>query len=46
MDVMSYLRFEFVCKDVVCEIFNFGGEVHRVSNFKVFLFNVVMGVEP
>lgn len=37
---------ESFCKDVVCEIFDFGGEENRISNFKIFLVDIVMGVEP
>lgn len=41
-----YSLLESLCKDVFCEIFNFRGEVNRVSNFNIFLVNIVMGIEP
>lgn len=44
--MMRYSLLKLLCKDVVCEIFNFRGAVNRVSNFKIFLVDIVMGVEP
>lgn len=46
LEMMRYSLLESLCKDVVCEIFNFRGEVNRVLNFNIFLVNIVMGVEP
>lgn len=46
LEMVRYLLMESLSKNVVCEIFNFRGEVNRVSNFNIFLVNIVMGVEP
>lgn len=46
LEMVRYLLLESLCKDVVCEIFNFRGEVNWVSNCNIFQVNIVMGVEP